>query len=537
MPAAMPEPDAMAGGLISKFSSVGSATAASRVLGFFREAIIASMLGAGPVADAFYAAFRFPNLFRRLFAEGAFNAAFVPLFVKQLEAGGRDEARRFAEQVLAVLFVILLVVSALAMIFTPFLVGNVIASRFDLESEKFSLTVLMTRIMFPYLMAMSLVAMFSGILNSFRRYFLAAFAPVLMNVAMIGALLLAGQFGASHAQIGIWLSWSVIVSGMLQLLLLVFGARLQGFSLTLQPPALTPAVRRLLWLALPAAITGGITQVNLLVGQNIASSQEGAIAIINYADRIFQLPLGIITNAIAVVLLAELARALRAGDLEESAKLQNRSLEFGLGLVLPAMVGLLVLPEALVAILYERGAFARETTLLAAGVLAGFAVGLPAFTLIAVFRPGFYAREDMKTPMWGAAANAVVNIIASLVLFPMLGVTGIAIATSLAGWVNALFLASVLWRRSLFRPAAQTRRRLLLIVIASVVTGLFLLACKSQFGQTMLDASTGTRLLLVSGAIATSVIVYFAIVIFTGAIDRKQIVAVLARKRTKPGIG
>ncbi len=219
---------------------------------------------------------------------------------------------------MSVLVCILLALSALAMIFMPFLVETVIAARFDPASEKFELTVTMTRIMFPYLMAMSLVAMFSGILNSLRRYFLAALAPVLLNVAMIAALGLAWLNGADPRGIGLWLSWSVIVSGVLQLLLLVEGVRRQGFGLSLRAPAFTPSVRRLLWLALPAAVTGGITQINLLVGQNIASAQDGAIAVINYADRLFQLPLGIITNAIGVVLLAELARTLRAGNLDDA---------------------------------------------------------------------------------------------------------------------------------------------------------------------------------------------------------------------------
>ncbi|MCU0790712.1 MAG: murein biosynthesis integral membrane protein MurJ [Nitratireductor sp.] len=518
-------------GLVTKFASVGSATMASRVLGFFREAVIASLLGAGPVADAFYAAFRFPNLFRRLFAEGAFNSAFVPLFAKELEGEGEGAAKLFAEQVLSVLVCILLALSAIAMIFTPLLVETVIASRFDPASEKFELTVTMTRIMFPYLMAMSLVAMFSGVLNSLRRYFLAAFAPVLLNVAMIAALGLAWLAGSGPREIGLWLSWSVIISGVLQLLLLVEGVRRQGFGLSWRMPAFTPAVRRLLWLALPAAVTGGITQVNLLVGQNIASGQEGAIAVINYADRLFQLPLGIITNAIAVVLLAELARTLRAGNLDDAMHLQNRSLEFGLGLVLPAMVGFLILPEALLALVYERGAFGRETTLLSAGVLAGFAAGLPAFTLIAIFRPGFYAREDMKTPMWGAGANALTNIVLSLLLFPRYGPAGIAVATSVAGWVNAAFLGWILWRKALFRPSAALLRRLGLIVVASAATAAMLLAYKGAFGVQMLDGGIGERLGLVVGAIVLAMIVYFGLVIATGAIDRKEFKAIFRRKR------
>ncbi len=516
--------------LVSKFSAVGGATLASRVLGFVRESMIAAMLGNGPIADAFYAAFRFPNLFRRLFAEGAFNSAFVPLFAKELEGGGREAARRFAEQVLSVLLFLLTALTALAMIFMPFLVDTVIASSFDPASDKFAATVLYGRIMFPYLAAMSLVAMLSGVLNSFRRYFLAALAPVLLNVVLIGALTLGMAARIPPEDVGLYLSWSVVLSGLLQFALLLYGMRREGFGLSLKMPSLTPPVRRLLWLALPAAVTGGITQINLLVGQNIASAQAGAISVINYADRINQLPLGVIGIAIGVVLLPELSRALKAGDLADAAHLQNRSLEFGLGLTLPAAVGFALIPEALVALVFERGAFTRETTLVTAQVLQAFAVGLPAFTLISIFRPGFYAREDMKTPMWFAGANAATNIVGSLVLFPLIGVAGIAIATSLAGWVNAVLLGVALWRRDLFRPSAVTLRRLALIVFANLVMAGLLLGARYSFGAAMLDAAFLVRVLTVLAVVAVAAVVYFAIVIVTGAVERDRLLALVRRR-------
>ncbi|MEC9342604.1 MAG: murein biosynthesis integral membrane protein MurJ [Pseudomonadota bacterium] len=516
--------------LVAKFSSVGAATLASRVLGFVREAMIAAMLGNGPVADAFYAAFRFPNLFRRLFAEGAFNSAFVPLFAKELEGGGREAARRFAEQVLSVLLLILTTLTALAMIFMPFLVDTVIASSFEAGSDKFEATVLYARIMFPYLAAMSLVAMLSGVLNSFRRYFLAALAPVLLNIVLIAALA-AGMFTAMPpADVGFWLSCSVVLSGLLQFSLLLYGMRREGFGLSLRFPTVTPPVRRLLWLALPAAVTGGITQINLLVGQNIASAQAGAISVINYADRINQLPLGVIGIAIGVVLLPELSRALKAGDLVDAAHLQNRSLEFGLGLTVPAAIGFALMPEALVALVFERGAFTRETTLITADVLRYFAMGLPAFTLISIFRPGFYAREDMKTPMWFAGANAATNIVGSLVLFPLLGVIGIAIATTLAGWVNALLLAAALWRRSLFRPSAVTLRRLALIALANVAMAALLIAAGRYLEAAMLEGALLVRVLVVLAVIVCAALVYFAIVIATGAVERDRLLALVRRR-------
>jgi putative peptidoglycan lipid II flippase len=517
--------------LIGKFASVGSATMASRVLGFVREAMIAAFLGAGPVADAFYAAFRFPNLFRRLFAEGAFNAAFVPLFAKEIEGGGQQAAKRFAEQVLSVLVLTLFTLSALAMIFMPFLVGTVIAPKFAGDPAKFDLTVLLARIMFPYLAAMSLVAMLAGILNSLRRYFLAALAPVLLNIVLVSGLIMSGYLDLAAPQIGIVLGCSVTISGVLQLGLLVWALMREGFTLGLVRPRLTPAVRRLLWLALPAAVTGGITQINLLVGQIIASGQAGAIAVINYADRLNQLPLGVIGIAIGVVLLPELSRALRAGDAREAQHLQNRSLEFGLAITVPAAVGLALLPEPIIALVFERGAFTRETTLLTSTVLAAFALGLPAFVLTKIFTPAFYAREDMRTPLWASIISVVLNIAGSLVLFPRMGVTGIAIATSFAGWVSVLFLGQRLVSGGLFRPSAQTVKRIFLVLVAAALMGGLLWWVEASFAQFLLEGTLLVRLVSVLVTIIAAVIVYFGFAFLTGGLDRAEFARLLKRRK------
>lgn len=517
--------------LVAKFASVGGATMASRVLGFVREAMIAAFLGAGPVADAFYAAFRFPNLFRRLFAEGAFNAAFVPLFAKEIEAGGTLAAKKFAEQVLSVLLLTLFALSALAMIFMPFLVGTVIAPKFAADPAKFDLTVLLARIMFPYLAAMSLVAMLAGILNSMRRYFLAALAPVLLNIVLVTSLLMSGYLDLAAPEIGLVMSWSVTLSGVAQLGLLIWAIRREGFTLAPARPRLTPAVKRLLWLALPAAITGGITQINLLVGQIIASAEAGAIAVINYADRLNQLPLGVIGIAIGVVLLPELSRALRAGNAEEAQYLQNRSLEFGMAITVPAAVGLALLPEPIIALVFERGAFTRETTLVTASVLAAFAIGLPAFVLTKIFTPAFYAREDMRTPLRASIISVVLNIAGSLLLFPRIGVAGIALATSLSGWIAALYLGGRLWSGDLFRPQAITLRRLALIVAGAALMGAVLWWIEARYAAILLESGLLVRLVAVPGVIAFAFVIYFGFAILTGALDRREFARLVKRRR------
>jgi len=517
-------------GLIGKFASVGSATSASRVLGFVREAMIAATLGAGPVTDAFYAAFRFPNLFRRLFAEGAFNSAFVPLFAKEVE-DGEENAAAFAGEVFASLCVILLVLTLIAVLFMPFLVGTVIAPGFADTPGKFELTTHMARIMFPYLAFMSLVAMISGMLNAYRRYFLAAFAPVLLNVVLIAVLSFVGWRGVEGATAGLFLAWGVVAAGLLQLGTLIYGLARSGFSFRLRRPGLSSKVRRLLALAAPAALTGGIVQINIVVGQIIASQQDKAISWLSWADRVYQLPLGVIGIAIGVVLLPELARALRAGDHEEALSLQNKSLEFGLALTIPAAVALAIIPAPIVAVLYERGAFDAASTAATAAALGGFALGLPAFVLIKILQPAFFAREDMRTPMWAALVSLVANAVGSLAMFPYLGHVGIALATSIAGWVNAVVLGVILWRSGDFRPAARSLSRIMRSAGAAAVMGLALWGWTTFVGDLFDGGNIVVRGALLGFAVIGAMIIYFALALATGGMDRSALMRTLRRRR------
>jgi len=514
---------------------VCGATMASRVLGFLREALIAATLGAGPVADAFYAAFGFPNLFRRILGEGAFNSAFIPLFAKELEGGGKSQARIFAEQVLSVLLTVLLVLSALFMIFMPYLVQSIIAPGFSANPAKFDITVDMARIMFPYLLCMSLVAMLSGILNSMRRYFLAAIVPVVLNVILVTLTATALYLGTEETTTGYWLAWGVAASGFLQLGLVYWGLRNMDFRLSLRLPSMTPAVKRLLALMIPAVLTGGVVQINIMIGRIIASAQEGALSLLNYADRINQLPLGVIGIAVGVVLLPELSRALRAADGKEVQRLQNNSMEFALVFTLPAAVGFIVMPEAIVNILYERGAFTADTTSLTAAALAAFASGLPAYVLLKVFQPAYFAREDMKTPLRYAIITVALNIAISLTMFPYYGHVAIAFATAISAWVNFVLLAYTLWRRDEFRPSATTLKRVLSMVFASVAMGLFLWIFQIYASDFIASPAVLVRIVSVLFAIFSGAFVYFAIAFASGAIEKRYLIAMVARispKRT-----
>ncbi|HXK53488.1 MAG TPA: murein biosynthesis integral membrane protein MurJ, partial [Hyphomicrobiales bacterium] len=314
--------------LVRSFATVGGYTLASRLLGFVRDMLIAAVLGTGPVADAFFVAFRFPNLFRRLFAEGAFNSAFVPLFARELEGGGAAAARRFGEDVLAVLLWTLLVLTALAEIAMPWLM-YILAPGFAAEPDKFDLAVMLTRIAFPYLLCMSMVALLSGVLNSLGRFAAAAAAPVLLNViliAVLAGLFLAGE--RANILSGQALAWGVAAAGAAQLAMLAVAARRAGMAFRLVRPRLSPKVRRLVRLGVPGLIAGGVTQFNIVIGTIIASLQAGAVSYLYYAERIYQLPLGVVGIAIGIVLLPELSRRLRAGNEDLALRSQNRSLEF-----------------------------------------------------------------------------------------------------------------------------------------------------------------------------------------------------------------
>jgi putative peptidoglycan lipid II flippase len=504
--------------------TVGGFTAMSRVLGFTRDMLIAGVLGAGTIADAFFVAFRLPNLFRSLFAEGAFNAAFVPLLTRRLNEGGMDMARRFAEEALAVLLTATLIVTVLAEIAMPWLV-TLIAPGFVNNPEKFDLAVLLTRITFPYLLCMSLTAMSAGILNAMGRFAAAAAAPIILNVLAIGAMIIAASFHLhNRPEAAMILAWAVALSGFAQLGLLTIMARRYGMHLRLRRPRLTPGVRRLFWLAGPGVVTAGITQVNLLIGTMIASLAEGAVSYLYYADRINQLPLGIVGIAIGVALLPELSQKLSAGNGKSAMYSHNRALEFAWLLTLPAAAALCIVPTPIIQVLFERGAFTASDTAAVSSALTAFALGLPAFVMIKVFQPGFFAREDTRTPMIYAGVSVAVNITGSLSLFFVIGHVGIAIATSLAAWTNAILLGVTLIRRGHFQADASLKKRGGMIVLASVVMGLTLWGASFPLDG-LFAPSNGilVQILALLGLVSGGALVYVVLAQLTGALSARAL--------------
>ena len=454
--------------LLKAITTVGSYTMLSRVLGFLRDILIASVLGAGAVADCFFVAFRFPNLFRRLFAEGAFAAAFVPLFSGELEKSGRVAAKVFADSAFSVLFLALIVFVAAMELAMPWAMW-VLAPGFDAIEGKMALATELSRIAFPYLLFISLVSLQSGVLNSIHRFAAAAAAPVLLNLTLIAAML---GFAEIQETAGHVLSWGVFAAGILQFAWLAYHCQREGLPVTLCRPRLTPEIKLLGKRILPVIFGASLYQINLLIGTILATLvSDGAVSFLYYADRLTQLPLGVVGVAVGTALLPTLSRQLAAGENDAAMTSQNRGLEFALLLTLPAAVALFVIAEPVITVLFERGAFSAADSQATAWALMAYATGLPAYVLIRVLTPGFFAREDTSTPVKIAAAGIVINIALNLILMRVWGHVGIAIAASISAWINALALGVVLRRRDHLTLDNRLAKRWPRIIAASLVMG------------------------------------------------------------------
>ena len=495
--------------LIAGFLTVGVWTLASRVMGFVRDILIAAYMGSGPVAEAFLIAFSLPNMFRRFFAEGAFNTAFVPLFSKRLEAG--EDARGFASDAFAGLAGVLVVLSVVAVIFMPALV-LAMAGGFA-GDVRFGLAVDYGRIAFVYILFISLCALLSGVLNATGRFAVAAAAPVLLNLILVVALVLAERGeaaagapeGALH---GMYLSVAVVVAGVAQLALVWYAAARAGFAPVLRMPRWTPEMRRLAIIAAPAMLAGGVVQINLLVGRQVGSFFDGAIAWLSFADRLYQLPLGVVGIAIGVVLLPDLSRRLKARDDAGGRDAFSRATEFGMMLTVPAAVALVAIPVPLVSVLFGRGAFGEADIAATALAVAVYGLGLPAFVLQKVLQPLYFAREDTRRPFRYALVAMVVNAVVAVAGAWAFGFIGAALGTTVASWAMVWQLAR--GARGMGEVAtldARAWRRLPRIVGASLLMGGLLWAAAHALAGPL--AAGGVRYVALVALVAGGMAIYF----------------------------
>lgn len=469
--------------LLKAITTVGGYTLLSRLFGFIRDILIANFLGAGAVADAFFVAFRFPNLFRRLFAEGAFAAAFVPIFSGTLETETRDKALNFANQAFSVLALILVGLVILVETLMPWAM-HVLAPGFTSVPGKMELATELSRIAFPYLLFISLVSLQSGVLNSVHRFAAAAAAPVLLNLTFISAMLL---FPGDSRHIGYVLSWAVFAAGLIQFLWLVYHCKKEGFPVRFARPRLSPKVRLLGRRILPVVFGASLYQINLLIGTILATLvADGAVSYLYYADRVTQLPLGVVGVAVGTALLPTLSRQLAAKDYDNAMVSQNRGLEFALLLTLPAAVALIAMPEPIIQVLFGRGAFDHAAVLATSAALVAFATGLPAYVLIKVLTPGFFAREDTKTPVKIAAVSMLANIVLNLIFMRYWGHVGIAFASSISAWMNAIALGWVLQKRGDLVADRRLLSRVPRVILASVIMAAAVYYSVDQFGPVLL---------------------------------------------------
>ena len=517
--------------LVRAVSSIGILTLASRVLGFVRDMLMARFIGASFASDAFLVAWRLPNMFRALFAEGAFAAAFVPLFNRKVgeNEGRMAEALRFAEDALSILLPVLLVFTTLVMVFAGPAVLLLSGGFREATPEEFAFAVQLARITFPYLLFISLVSLLGGILNSVGRFWVNAAAPILLNVTVIVALLLFN--GPTELDTARVEAIAVTVSGVLQLLWLILACRQAGIRLKIRRPRLTPDVKRLLSLIWPAAAGAGALQINLLVSTALAAGllAEGSVSYIYYADRLNQLPLGLIGIGLGTVLLPTIARMISAGDEAGALDMQRRGLQLAMFLTLPATAALMVSAEPIIRGLLQYGAFTPADTRGTALALAVFSAGLPAYVLIKVLTPAFHARSDMKTPLRIALISIAVNLVGNLVLIWPLEHVGPPLATAIASWVNVILLYVSLMRRGLFSTDKRLNRHLVRLLISALLMALALLLI-NRLVDPMLASTFGLRVLGLTLLVGGGVLVYALATFATRAFTLGEFKSLLRRR-------
>lgn len=520
--------------LLKATGTIGGLTLLSRVLGLVRDSLFARYVGAGFASDAFLVAFRLPNMFRALFAEGAFSSAFIPMFNQKVanpEGKGLRDGLDFAEAALAVLLPVLIVMTVLLEVFA-WPVTFVLSGKFNgVTPEQFAYAVELSRLTIPYLMLISIVSLFGGILNSMHKFWVNAAAPILLNVTLIVALLCFHSddpmVTARNQAIG------VSVSGALQLLWLAWACRKNGVRLRLRRPRLSPEVKRLLKLILPAAAGAGAVQINLVVSTALAASllANGSVTYIYMADRLNQLPLGLIGIGLGTVLLPTISRQLGGGQEAAAMETQNRGMELALLLTLPATMALVLCGEPIAAALFGYGKFDAVDAHYTAQALAAFSIGLPSYILVKVLTPGFYARQDTKTPVRFATISMLVNLVGNLMLIVPLQHMGPPLATAIASTVNVWMLYRTLVKRGHFVADAQLRRRVWRLALAALAMGGVLWMGQGQVIP-YVHGTWAIRIAAMAALVTSGVVVYALATLALGAFSKDDLKLLLRRRRT-----
>ncbi len=504
---------------------IGVFTMLSRVFGFVRDVIIANAVGASWLSDAFFVAFKLPNFFRRLFAEGAFNAAFVPLFAGTLEQRGRQDALRFAGDIFILLLIALLALNAIVIMAMPYVL-YLFAPGFADDPEKFGLTTVLAQIAFPYIFFISLTSLLSGILNSIGRFAMVASTPILLNLALIGAALFLTPYTDTPAHA---LSIGVFIAGLLQLCWVGYACIKYDVLPPWCAPRITPHVKQFFTLIAPAALGAGVAQVNLLIDVILASTLPEGVSYLYYADRLNELPIGVIGVAAGTALLPALSKQFSQNNLVAARRTMNQAVEFSLVLTLPAALALMLLPGVWITGLFEHGAFTVKDSAAVSPALAAYASGLPAFILAKIFTPGFFAQRDTKTPFYIASICVLINLILNLLLIGPLAHVGLAYATAAASWINVVICMVILYRRGVFEPSLAFMQRLVRIFAAATLFAVWLIV----LGQNLAffyEATLFIQIATMASVVMVSLLVYGIIAYKLAAVDKNELKLLLPRR-------
>ena len=524
--------------LIKHTSTIAGFTIISRIFGFVRDMLLARVLGAGLAADAYQLAFTLPNTFRRLFAEGAFSVAFVPMYTRKLgEEGGEADAAKFADDVLSVFIWVLLGFSALAMLGMSTIVYG-LASDYQSVPGKFELSVFLSRVTFPYLFFISIVAMLTGLLNARSRFAPGAIAPILFNITLIAGII-GGYYwrgdSSDDTKVVYLLSAAVALSGFVQLLYLWWAVRRAGLKLHLRFPKLTPDVKRLGWVILPATFGAGIYQISQFVDTFFATSlPQGSLTLLKMADRLNQMPLGIVGIALGTAILPMLARHIQSDNKAEAQRLQSNAFEMATLLTLPAAAALAICAPAFVTAFFVGGKFKPEDGVIMAQITVALVAGLPAYVIVKILNPGFFARSDTKTPVYTALASLLVNVSLNIWFIWGLGygIVGLAAATAISATLNCLLLYAVLHKRDWFHFSAQLggriTRQLIATAAMSAVLWVLMDILSDRFAGNVIERIWSLLVLVVGG-----MAVYGGVGWLVGAVDKQEIQALLRRRTAK----
>lgn len=500
--------------LLKSGITVAFFTMVSRIFGLFRELFIAATFGSSVFGDCVNVAFKFPNLFRRIFGEGALSVVFIPIFTEKL-LKSKSSAKKFSGEVLTLLFIVLLLLAIIMEILMPYLM-MLIAPGFSADSEKYEIAILLCRITTPYLIFISITAILGGMLNSIRKFAAFAFTPVIMNVCVIGfTYFFQTRTGYSALKDHFAISYSLIIAGILQVLFMWYCLVRAKLNFTTSLNFNDPDVVKLVKNMGPATMSSGVQQINLFISGSIASFIPGAVSILSYADRLYQLPLALIGVTFGTILLPELSQIYKKKNIAKANELQSKAIIMAMAISTPAMIGLFVLAKPIIHLIYERGAFLRDDTIKTAEALAAFSFGLPSFVLSKILMPIFYANGDTKTPMRITINSLVVNSLLNVMLMIPFGHVGIALGSSIAGWYNVWLLTKHSKKNLDIKFLPETRSAIVKIFLSSSILVMFL-AVSNYYDDLYYDGTLLFKLVWLFSIIVIAIAIYLVMLYFLG---------------------